>query len=244
MLVTPDVAMHPQPLQPRGELGIVRRDHAAVAGAAEVFRREEAEAAHRAEHSRLTAAIGAADRLRRVFNDRQAIPHRRSPQGVHVGALAEQVDWHDGPRPRGHRSIDGRGVEIERRGVNVDENGLRADPVNATGRRKEGVRGGDDFVARADIEGHQRQNKCVGTRGTPDRMAGVAERRDLLFELDDVVAEDEFLSGQHAVHDRTHFVSDFVVLLDQVDQRNGGSRERSRGKRQNIPVHACESLRL
>ena len=76
---------------------IVGDDHAAIAGRAEILRREEREAAVVADRAGAASLVLGADRLRGVLDDDQtvlaAIVHHR----VHVGHLAVQVHRHDRP---------------------------------------------------------------------------------------------------------------------------------------------------
>ena len=79
-------------------------------------------------------------------------------------------------------AADGLRIEVEVDGVDVGEHRLCADAVDGAGGREERERRGDDFVAGADVEGHQGEDQCIGAGGAADRMAGVAVGRDFLFE--------------------------------------------------------------
>ena len=75
---------------------VVGRQHAAVAVAAEVLGRIEAEAADVAERAGAATAILRADRLAGVFDHRQSRASAPcASSGVHVGALAVQMDGND-----------------------------------------------------------------------------------------------------------------------------------------------------
>ena len=75
--------------------------------------------------------------------------------------------------------ISGSGVgrvDVERDRIDVDEDRLGAQPPDRAGRGEERVAGQQHFVARADVDGHQRQQQSVAARGAADGELGLAIR--------------------------------------------------------------------
>jgi hypothetical protein len=86
---------------------------------------------------------------------------RQSPQWIHVGTLAEQVDRHKGLGARRDRRCDGIRIEIECLRFNIDEDGLRTGSDNAAGRGEERIRCRNDFVAGLQVQGHQGEQQGI-----------------------------------------------------------------------------------
>ena len=108
-----------------GQVGVVGRHHAAVAVAAQVLRREEAEAAHISQRARPTAFVFGADRLRGIFDNHEGADRSQVQQRIHICHLSEQMDGENHARPRREGSLHVAGVEIIGVGVYVHEDGLR-----------------------------------------------------------------------------------------------------------------------
>ena len=173
-------AQHPHAL---GELVVETRDQPAVADAAEVLRRVEAERRRDAGGRDAAGAEG----LRGVLDERQAergqLLERRGP--------AEQMHRHDRARPRRQAALDVRRVEIERRWVDVGEDRRRADARDRLGRGVEREGRADDLVARADPERAQHQHDRIRAVRDADRPRHAEVRGGLALERVDVRAEDE-----------------------------------------------------
>ena len=88
--------------------------HAGVAVGAEVLRRVEAEAADRAEGAGPLALVLGPDRLGASSMIGRSCRSAMCQSGVHVGALAEEMDDHDRPRPRRDLVLDLERVEVVR----------------------------------------------------------------------------------------------------------------------------------
>src|SRR4051794_39695490 len=108
------MAQRPYPIR---ELRVVRADSTTVAERPEVLAGVEREACGCAERARPLAAPGRAMRLRRIFDQGQAVAGREFAQCVHVAALAVQVDGEDGSGSLGDRR--GRGLGIDEAGAVV-----------------------------------------------------------------------------------------------------------------------------
>ena len=73
---------------------------------------------------------------------------------------------------------------------------------DGAGGGEEGVRAGDDLVARADLQRHQRQQQCIGAGGDADAELALAVGRDVLLELVTAGPEDEALAGADLLYGR------------------------------------------
>ena len=179
-------------LKPIGQLVVVGGEHAAVAGAAEVLGRIEAEAADVADRAGAAAVELGADRLGGVFDDRQPGARRRFEQ---IGSIS--AHWPN--RWTGSMALvagvisplDGRRIDVERVRIDVGEDRPGAQPGDGAGGGEEGEAGQDHLVARPDVQGHQRQQQGVAARGTADGVPRLAVVGHALFELLDVRPEHE-----------------------------------------------------
>ena len=173
----------------RGDLVVVGDHGAAVAHDREVLRGIEGEDAGAAEGADLLALPGGAVRLRAVFQHPHAQPRGQCAHGVEVGGLAIEVHGHDADRAR--RGLGGgvRGIErVVRIRIDEDRRGLReADRLD---RRKRGVRGHEDLVARLHAERAQRQPQPRGGRVGEDAVPGAHVAGQLGLELTALGTED------------------------------------------------------
>ena len=151
-----------QHTQLRRQFVVIGRDHAAVAEAAQVLRRIEAEGTQRAQRTGPPAAILGADRLASVFDDGNAAGRGRDlPDLVHLGTLAEEMHRND--RLRGRRQLVqhvGR-IEIKRFGQDIGKHRFGAQPPHGAGGRKERKARHDHLVARPDAQRQQRQARVA-----------------------------------------------------------------------------------
>ncbi len=166
------------------------RDDAAVADAAEVFRRVEAERGRVAERAGLLPLPRGTVGLAGVFDDADALLRGDRPEGIHVGTLAEEVYRDHGGRFWGERPRDGNG--IEREGDRID---VREDRHGAEVERRErgcGEREGrhDDLVTRFHAGGLQCEDERVGAGGDTGRVRDADIGRVLRLEFPERRAED------------------------------------------------------
>ena len=91
--------------------------------------------------------------------------------------------------PRSKRLFDVSGIEKVGLRVDVDENWSGADRHDGDHGRDEGVRSRDDLVTRTDAERSEGEFKRRRPAVDANRALRVAIRRELLFELGDVLAE-------------------------------------------------------
>jgi len=167
------------------------------------------------------APILRADGLRGILDDVQIVPRGDTHDGVHVGHLAVEVDRHDGARAWGDGRLDEGRIDVVAGRVDIDKDRHRAEPVDAAARCEEGVRGGDDLVARLDAEGHQRDNERVGARCDADAVGCARIGRNLALQPLHFGAADEILRVGHAIDGRANLLPNRRILRLQVEQGNG-----------------------
>ncbi len=233
--------MHPQPPQRGCQAIVVGGDQPAVAEGAEVLARKEREAAERAEAADRTPLVQGPDCLRRVLDDWHARLRRRGQNRIEVRRLAVQMDGDDRLRPRRDGRRHPRRVDVVRDGVDVDEHGRRAEPRHAAGGREERIRAGDDLVARADAQGHHRDEQGVGARRHADGVFDVQQRGQLALEALDLGAHDEALAVADTRHDVEDLLADRPVLRLQVQQRHVHDRLFRSHHRLQAPVRAASA---
>jgi hypothetical protein len=197
------------------------REEAAVAGAAEVLGRIEAEAADVTEAAGAAAMPGREDRLGGILDDGHAGPAGDGQQGVHVGRPAEEVHRDDRLAAAADLPLDvGRVDEVGRR-VDVGEDRHRPEAGHGAGRGEERVGGQHDLVAGADAEGHQGQQERVAAGGAGDGVWHVEGLRQLRLEFVHVRAEHEAAGVDDPVDRRADLVPQDGVLAVERQERHG-----------------------
>jgi len=192
------------------------RHHAAIAESPQVLRREEAEAAEMAERSSGLALELCADGLGCVLDHNQVVPQRDIHDAVHIGHLPIQVHGDDGLRLFSDSCFDQGRVDVVSGRIDVGEDRRRAEPVDATGRRKEAVRRRDDLVAGPDAGCHQRDEQRIGARGHADAERCSRVARHFMFQRLDLRSADEVLAVAYAIHRRAYFFTNRRILRLQV----------------------------
>ena len=109
------------------EVWIVREHHPAVAHAAKVLRRKEAQRGGLRAAANRSSIAPRTDRLRGILDDRNRAAVRNGLDRVHIRHLPEKVDRHDGSRARRDRGVQARGVHGIGAGIDVDEHGARSE---------------------------------------------------------------------------------------------------------------------
>jgi hypothetical protein len=178
-------AQHPELLR----LGlVVRHHHPTVAVRAEVLGGVKAEAAQPPQAAHRPAVIGRADRLGAIFHNLNAARFGQRQQFPERCRLSKQMNGDD--RSGAGRDLPRhvRRIEIEGARVDVGEHQRRAHLMNGLRRRDVGEWRGDDLIARAEVEGAQRQGQGVRAGVDADPEAGAGERGNLFFEGLDVRA--------------------------------------------------------
>ena len=213
-------AVVPQAADALGDRVGIGRDQAAVARAAEILARVEAEAAGQADAAGHGAWRARAEGLRAILDHDQPAPRCDLHDRVHLRRAPEEVHRDDRARRRGERRLDGLGSDVEARAIDIDEHRARAGVHDALDRRDEGERRRHDLVAWPDAGPAQAKQECVGARADADRVAHAEVFRRLALERGDVRAHHVLARVQHRAHGRLDFLPERRVLDLQVDQRD------------------------
>ena len=178
-------AVQAHDLGARGQLGAARDQHAALArghGLVGVEAEDDGVAVVQTDE---LAAPGGGQRVGRVFDHLHAMLVRDGLHRVHVHRQARVVHRHDGfGLGRDGRFKLGQ-VDVQRGRVDVHQLDVSAQVAHHLGRGREGVRGGDDLVTRADAQRFERQVQARRGRVDGDAVqAGLTEEgAKRLFEL-------------------------------------------------------------
>ena len=144
----------PEPRFPH-PLGIVRDQHAA-AGRGDDLVAVEREGAHRGDGPGRTTAIQRPERLGGVLQQQHPVALAERHDRIHVRALPEQVNYHQGlgeparPSPRRQRVLEHVGVDIPAGPLAVEEHRRAPEIGDRVNRGHEGQRRREDLVAGAD----------------------------------------------------------------------------------------------
>ena len=149
----------------------VARDHRAAASRGQQLAAAKAQHADVTPRTSRAPAHYRADRLARVFDNRQTVLSSQLHDARHVGQPAVQVRDDDGPRVLADRR--GQLVKIEQPAVGLDvhQHRRRAGGFDRAEVAGKVVAGQDHFVAGADLEAAQRQ--------FDGKRAGAAQRDEL-----------------------------------------------------------------
>jgi hypothetical protein len=127
-------------------------------------------------------------RLSAVLDEREAVPRRQFHHAVHVDRPAGEVDAEHGPGSRRKDGGDGGGGDVLRHVIDIGEDGNGTAQGDARGRGEIAPGGGDHLVARADVEGDQRELEGECAIGKSYGIAPVEGGCGLLLEQPPLVA--------------------------------------------------------
>ena len=170
------VADHPQAL---GHGRITREARSSISVATQVFGRKEtrgANGAHGPRHApRLSGLPGLPSRangLRGVFHNVQPMRLGNAHNGIHVRALAIEVNGQNGLCARRDGRLHRRGVHIECLGIDIHHDGRQPQQLDHFNRGDVSKRRGDDLVSRLEAQGHEGGLQGIGAVGARDDMNG------------------------------------------------------------------------
>jgi hypothetical protein len=204
-----------------GDVAVAQEHHAGVAHRRQVLAGEERERRRVAERPDRAAVATGAVRLRRVLDQREAVPVGDLAERRQVGGLAAQVDGDDGPGALGDRRVDRGRVDVERCGIDVGEHRPGARAGNRLGGGIERVGRADHLVAGADHQPLEGQDQRVGAVRDRDRLGRAEGGGDLLLERAHVRAEDEPARVDHVAGGLLYVVEEVRVLAADVHQGDG-----------------------
>ena len=202
------------------QVRVVCDHHAAVTQGAQVLAGEEAEASQVAYVARFASAILRSNGLSGVLHHLQVVLLGQGQDGIHPGALAEQMDRHDDLGARRDLLADEIRVDVVSLGIDVHEDGDTSQPGDHSRRGEEGVGSGDHLIAVADPAGSQGEEQSVRTRGNPHGIFCFRIGSHRLLEILYVGAEDKAAAFHDLVHRCPELVFDGCVLGFQIQQRN------------------------
>lgn len=145
------------------------------------------------------------------------------------------MDRDDGPRPRCHRRLDGRGINEMLSVLRIDGHGNRTDLRHGEPRRDERVGGDDDLVARPDTYRAQGQREGIETVPYADAVPCSDELRPLGLELGDLSTTDVRTGTQYLADSGLDLEMKFVVGRTDVEERDSqgptSARKSSKSRR-------------
>ena len=159
-------------------------------------------------------------RLRGVLEDGQAMGPGDRQQRIQVGRLAIEVHRDHRLGAAGDRALHKRRIEVEARCVGLDRHRHRAAGAHGQPGGDEGVGGDDDFVARPDVHGKQRQLQRRQAVGDADGVPHAAEPREFFLEGLDFRPEDVAAAGVHPFDRGVEFRLDLQVRGLEVQERD------------------------
>ena len=127
--------------------------------------------------------------------------------GDHVGALAVKMDREDRLGLRRDGRLDPLRVNALGLRAAIHKHGRRAGNPDRLGGGEEGVRVGDDLVAGADTQGHEREPDGVGAVAHADGVCRPVIFGQFAFEALEHGALNILAAQQHFLHFGVNFVS-------------------------------------
>ena len=158
--------MQVQEAEAVSQRSVVGRDHASVAGGAEILGGEKTETTHQTEAASRTSCIARADSLCGVLDDRNALRRSKVENGIPISRQTEKMYGYDGPSSGSDCALDGLGRDVERLRINIDKDRLGSYASDGTGRSEKRKRSGDDLVARSDFKSQESENQGIRPGGT------------------------------------------------------------------------------
>lgn len=203
------------------EGGVLGGKEACVAQGSEVFGGEEAVAAKVSDAAGGFAILGGTKSLGGVFDDVKVMLRGKGHDGVHVGHLAEEVDWDDGFgfSPDEGGGVDG--IEIEAVFSDIAKDWSGPDAGDAAGGGEEGEGGNNDFIAGADAQGHEREEDGIGAGGDPQVVQDTREGGAFLLKGSNVRAHDKLAAFENTLESGFQFRGERVVLGVDLEKRDG-----------------------
>ena len=109
-------------------------------------------------------------------------------------------------------------IDIVGSAVDIDEYRFCSQSNDGARCSKEAIGSRNDFIARLQINRHQRNEKCVRSGRNTNAVGTPAIRRDLSFQILDFRTEDESLRFEHPIDGRTNLIFNRRVLRLQIEK--------------------------
>ena len=201
----------------------VGEHRAAVAVAAEGLGREKRRARRVAESAVAFAVQHAAEALRRVLKEEQAVLFTHGGDRLMVGGQAEEIHVHHGFRQEPafrNNGFDGCfqavRVGVERVGTDIVEYRRSAHGGHDLARGEKCEVRHEHGVAGADAPRHHAQLQRVGAVAAGDAVLAPDVGGQPLLERCHLLAADEMRAGRHGGHGRVHLRLQNLILLLQI----------------------------
>jgi hypothetical protein len=234
-----------------GQWLIVAEQRPALPVASQRFGRKKAGAANGGDASALAPALLGAKTLGRVFDDGQPMLRRQRVNAVVIGHLAEQTDGQNGLGARGDGRQQQVHVDVEGVRLNIHENGPRSHQGNDLGRADPGEGNRNDFVARPDAQGAQRDLQRVRAAGAGDAMPRSDVLGQGLLQFQNFRPHDVLAVGQNGPHPLVNFRFVAPVLFFAVNefhvQKAGGLNRKvffANRPKGSIPIGRTRSTKM
>ena len=198
---------------------IVADDHSCIAEGSEVFGGVEGEPAGLADGTGGPEGVAGAEGLSGVFEDGNAERASEMEDGVHVGALAEEVDGNNGfgLGILGESEGEGRDGKVKGGGIDIDEDWSGAQASDATSGGEESVWGSDDDITGGDIEGHEEEELGICATGATDGVWDADIIGDGFFKGLSMGAEDEGLGIGDRLDGGKKLSFEWSVLATEIE---------------------------
>ena len=138
--------------------------------------------------------------------------------------MAIEMNGDDGFDPVGGLRLDHifEPIRIDRGGrrIDVGQHRLSTGQLNGCDRGDRGVRNGQDRVAGPDAAGSERDVQRIGAAAHPDRMLRAQIASELLFELDDFLAEDVHAAVQRPADGLIDLIPVREVVCGGISRKN------------------------
>ena len=129
--------------------------------------------------------------MRSILDHLQVVGAGEREDGVHLGALAVEVNGHDRTGAPGQRPLQTGRIERAGLRLDVDQHRDGSGPLDPRNRRHARVGLGDHLVAGSDADGAESDRDRVRPGSDADRVARAATGGEGALELLDRPAEDE-----------------------------------------------------
>src|ERR1041385_4580761 len=173
MVMPPGAAMSSNRLHLLSQDVVIGEQRAAIAVTAERFGRKKTGAADSGNSATAATSLSCAEALRRIFNNREAMPGGNRIDAIVIGHLTEQTDRQQSFGARSNSCLEQVHVNVVCGSVNIHKNRPGPDQTNYLGSTDPGKGNSDDFVARSDPKCAQGDFKacCSARDGEADRKS-------------------------------------------------------------------------